>query len=448
MMEKIVESRSSYLEHDVHTAEMNRLRRWLVGAERAAAVVGLCGTVGVGKTTAALQLARECAGARPVLFVHAHGRTTAALAEECAQRVPTNKDGAPQPCVWLLDDVTDGSFCAGVAAPGTLVVATSRDSLSVPSVELRPWRVDDARRLLAERSGVRVQDAALPQLCELAHHLPLAIELLAVHLADARLQLPSDVARHLSVEYARQLRRTTQVDDALGLHVALTFVYHRMSVAQQRVLRQLSVIEGAFDAAMAAAVSADADVMLPELRRRRLVIDDEAGGGVRLPRAVRDYVRVRLSNSEAEASGLRYVESVVQRARAIGRRFTMGDQAGALAGFDVLRRHIEAAFALVQPDFHALPARAARLVADLIEALQDALPLRMNTTTVCMWQQARADALRRVRDTRGEIAARERLAELHAASGDEDAAVACHRDVQRLQMEWAAERRAIDLLVG
>ena len=447
-MENIAEPRPPYDAHDVHAVEMNRLRRWLAGAERGAAVVGICGPAGVGKTAMALRLAHEHAGARPVRFVHARGRSVAALADECALRARMSAGGEASSAVLLLDDVTDGVLIADLATPGTLIVATSREPLRMPSVDLRVWPAANAQRLLSEISGVNVHDSALPRLCELAYHLPGAIELVAVHLADARTLLPSDVAKQLAEEHTRLLRRALTVDEMLGLHTVLTFVYHRMSVAQQRVLRQLSVIEAPFDAAMAAAVSTDADVMLADLRRRRLVIEDEAGGGERLPRAVRDYARARLSNSEAEAACLRYAESVVQRARAIGRRFTAGDGDGALMDFDALRRHIEAAFALAQPEFHVLPGRAARLAADLTEALQDILPLRMSAVMVRTWQRARADALRRVRDVRGEIAARERLAELHVAAGDDAAAATCHDDVQRLQEEWAAERRVLDLLAG
>lgn len=428
---------------DAHASELERVRRWLRGAREAAAVIGLCGPAGVGKTTAALLLAREHAEGRPVLLVHAHGRDAASLAEEMARR----SGGAP--VVFVLDDVGESVRLIALAAPGTLILATGRVVLQAPTVDLRPWPEAAAVRLLAQRSGVHERDASLPVLCALVNRLPAAIEIVAAALVDARTVLPSDAAKQLAEERDRLLRRTLHVEEAIGIETALNYVYRRMGVAHQRVVRQLAVIDGAFDAAMAASVSTDADVMVDDLLRRRLLIAGDAGDGsdFRMPRIVRDYARARLSNSEGEAARMRYVENVVLRARVLKRRCDAGDLDGATAGFDALRRHVEAAFAAAQPDYHALPMRAARLLADLVEAVQDVMTQRMNAAAVRTWQRARVDALRRVRDVRGEIGARERLAQSLDAAGEVDGAAECRAEIERLQAEWAAERRSLDLLV-
>lgn len=425
---------------DAHAPELARARRWLAGARQAAALVGLCGPAGVGKTTAALQLAREHAEGRPVHVVHAHGRSAAALVDECARCT------GGQPAVIVLDDVDEDVRPEELTAPGTLIVTTSRAALQASTIDLRPWPSSLAVALLARRSGVNERDVGLPGLCALVQHLPAAIEIVAAALAEARTSLPSDLAKQLAEERERLLRRTLHVEDELGIEIALNYVYRRMSVMHQRALRQLALIDGAFDAAMAADVSTDADVLAVELCRRRLLQVDEASGGYRMPRAVRDYARARLSNSEAEAARMRYVENVVLRARVLKRRWESGDVDGALAGFDLLRRHVEAAFTAAQPEYHATPSRAARLLADLTEALQELLPSCVSAADVRIWLRARVEALRRVRDVRGEIGARERLAAALDDAGEAGAAAECRGEIERLQEEWAAERRSLDLL--
>ena len=453
IMENIAESRPLHVMHDVHVAEMNRLRRWLAGAEREAAVVGICGPAGVGKTTAALQLAREHAGGRPILFVHARGRSVAALAEECARRVRMCEGDEVQRAVLVLDDVTccnrvaSGMRVADLAAAGTLILATSRESLGMPSVDLRPWPVQTARQFLVLRSGVHEHDVALLRISELLQGLPAALDLIAAYLVESRLLvLPSDALKWLADEHGRLLRHSLEVDLLLALEAALAFVYHRLTVVQQRVLRQLSVVDAPFDAAMAAEISVDADGVLADLQRRRLVVADETGDGFVMPQSVRDYAQVRLSNSEGVAARMRYAASVTAGAKALGRRFSIGDVVGAMMGFDRLRRHIDAVFVGLQPEHHALPTKAARLLAEMVDALHDILPLRLNAADVLLWQRMCVEALRRARDVRGEMGACERLAALYEADHDVDAAAECHERVRLLQIEWSAERRSIDLL--
>lgn len=449
--------------------ERERLQRW-INAAPSGPVVGVIGRPGIGKSTLAADLAREqaAAGQKPVVFAHCRDRRLEAIAQECIHAIAPESPlyaGADvlrafreiffaTPAIVVLDDLTDHHRVAQLATPNTIIVVTSREPLRVPSVELREWSQQDAIAYVAEHGQVNDNDVALSKICALVNHLPLALEMIAAFFAATPATLPSECLRWLSDEHRRLMRTVIREDDQVAYDTTFAFVYHRLAVTLQRVLRQLSVVPGPFDAAMAVAVSEDAEYALPELVKRRLIAFDSETGLYTWRAPVRAFVRARLSNSEVVSAELRHAACVVSRAREIGHRFQMpapsptaAREAGeALRAFDTLRHHIELVFLRVQPDHHALQSRAARLMADLTDALRDVLPLRLSAPERVTWLRAQAGAHRALRDYRGEVNALGYLAALHIANDDLDAALKCYERLLNVKQELTAENRSFEML--
>jgi hypothetical protein len=98
------------------------------------------------------------------------------------------------------------------------------------------------------------------------------------------------------------------------------------------------------------------------------------------------------------------------------------------------------------PDHHLLQSRAARLMADLTDALRDVLPLRLSAPERVTWLRAQAGAHRALRDYRGEVNALGYLAALHITNDDLDAALKCYERLLNVKQELTAENRSFEML--
>lgn len=450
--------------------ERERLKRWIAAADNAqngsdaarSAVVGIIGKAGAGKTTLAIDLARECAqiaGISPI-FVHARDRRLDAIARECLFRVAPEapfyegEDALRQfremfsgiRSVIVIDHLTDHHHVARLAAPGSIIIVTAREPLRVPTVELREWPIDEAVAFVAQRGGVNPNDLALRQMCERVNQLPLALNLIGAFFASVPNTLPFECLRWLNDEQRRLLHMAVRDTDRLALETALAFSYHRLNVALQRVLRVLSVVPGPFDMELAGEVCDDAQHALPELVRRGLLEYDAAHQEWRWLAPVRAFARARMSNSEAVAAELRHAAAAAARAREVERRMCARQSEAALRLQLSLQHHIDAAFTRMQPDAHALPFKAARVLADLCGALRESAPLRLSPRERIAWLRAQASAHRHLQDFRGEANALGYLAALHITQNDLDAALKCYERLLEVRNELAGEPDGLDAI--
>ncbi|WP_410643768.1 BTAD domain-containing putative transcriptional regulator [Amycolatopsis sp. lyj-346] len=337
----------NYLPRDVdpfvgRVAETGRL----TAAAGRAAVFGICGMAGVGKTALAVHLGHRFAGRFPdgQLFadLHAHG-PDGALPPEAAldsllrqlgvdgARIPDRLDQraalwrsllAGRTALVVLDDAADAAQVRPLlpGGPGSLVLITSRARLSsidaVTTVSLDVLAPAEAAQLLTRVAGADLSsggsgwesprpgaeprfhhrrtehDPAVAELARLCGHLPLALRIAAARLRDRPLWTVAHLAGLLRDEH-RRLAELSTGDRSVG--AAFTLSYRQLTEPQQRLFRLLGEFPGTdFDAGAAAAIAGreprETERLLEELVDVHL-LSQPALGRYRFHDLIRDHAR-------------------------------------------------------------------------------------------------------------------------------------------------------------
>jgi hypothetical protein len=436
----------------LHERERERLMRWLQTAPVSAPTgvcAGISGGPGIGKTVLALDVARTLQTQRvlPLILVYAQERRADHALREAILRLHPGAPALPpdrlhqqfqetlaaSPAIVVLDGVIEPDRAGRLAPPGSVLLITSRESMHTPSVELQPMDAASAHALLLAQSGANPNDAALPEICALVANNLLALRLIAIQLRRAPHMLPREIARGLFDEQQRLLRMAVRDGLRLAVDTAVAFIYHRLSVARQRVLRQLSVVTPAFDSALACAVCDTDPGTIAALAGLGLIESDIGTGRYRWQEHVRGFLRMRLSNSEGQQAELRYAEFAAARAADLASQTARDGALASLRDFDALRPHAEAVFARLRPDSHAFRARAARCQIALSRGLSELLPHRLTESERANWLRAEANAHRLLQDARGEARALGQLALSHIVRDDVDGALGCYERLMTLR---------------
>jgi predicted ATPase/DNA-binding SARP family transcriptional activator len=253
-------------------------------------------------------------------------------------------------CEHVIDDSAALSASILRAAPGVVVVATSRQPLRIPGetvIDIPPLAIPPrsvgsaeeaeayesvrlfAARAAATRGGFALDDTAAPAVVEICRRLdgiPLAIELAAAQTAflSAR-QLAARLGDRLAdlggEERTRAPRHQTLWD-------MIAWSYELLDPAEQALFARLSVLEGEFSLEAAEAVGGDAGGVdtLGRLVDRSMVVALRRGGVAgdtrfRLLETLRSFARERLeSGGEAEEIRFRhlaYYRRLVERAEPV-----------------------------------------------------------------------------------------------------------------------------------
>jgi predicted ATPase/DNA-binding SARP family transcriptional activator len=322
--------------HATAEARLPRYRTTFVGRQGALAAVAdavrerplvtIVGPAGVGKT----RLAVEVAGRGEVrprwvdLGTVGAGRVIAAVAAALAvPQVPGRaaedliaaRLGGP-PALLVLDNcehVADESarLVERLLEHGIRILATSREPLRVSDEavhRLQGLAPGDAVRLFLDRAGVAENDA-VAEIVRRLDGLPLAIELAAGKLAVVS---AADLARELRerLSLLGEGPRTAPARQRT-LEAAIAWSHDLLSEHERRVLRQLSVFPGGFDAAAARSVAAVPTVLpaLIRLAEASLLVAEPAEQGTRyrLLMTVRTFARERLAEAgEADSAAERH----------------------------------------------------------------------------------------------------------------------------------------------
>jgi DNA-binding SARP family transcriptional activator/tetratricopeptide (TPR) repeat protein len=309
--------RPRQLPHDVdgftgRAADLRQLDATLPAAPTTTRVVVVSGTAGVGKTTLALHWAHRVADRFPdgQLYANLRGydpREPAMAWDEAVRSFLTALDVAPEQIpadrpaqaalyrsrmagrrmLIVLDNARDGHHVEPLlpAAPGSLVLITSRDGLPelVAGVGARCVTLDlfsaaEARALLVTRldpARVGAEPAAVDALVQGSGRLPIALAILAAR-AAAQPHLP------LSALLDRARSHGDGHLDLLGVRAVFAASYDKLTDAAARLFRLLGIHPGVDITAAAAARLAGLPVrpvhrLLDELTRANLVTQHRPG---------------------------------------------------------------------------------------------------------------------------------------------------------------------------
>jgi predicted ATPase/DNA-binding SARP family transcriptional activator/tetratricopeptide (TPR) repeat protein len=315
----------------------------LLGTER---LVTLVGPGGCGKTRTAIELAQRVGRERgcgtrfvdlaPIRAGELVERTTARAlgvtfdphARSVHEQIVRHVDGAPvlvvlDNCEHLVDEAATHVRALLDGCPTVTVLATSREPLAVDGE--RAWRLGGlelpdlgdaldapAVGLLLDRGRAVRHDLTLDgtdadaaaATCRLLDGLPLAIELVASHLAH---RSPAELAALLT-EHDRNtlLRSSRRGPRHRTLETTIDWSYRLLDPPGRELLRELSVFVGGADLAAVTAVAGDGgdDVevlqQLGSLVTRSLVNVTEVRGTTRygLLETIREFAAHRLGDGE------------------------------------------------------------------------------------------------------------------------------------------------------
>ncbi|MFL6121665.1 BTAD domain-containing putative transcriptional regulator [Actinophytocola sp.] len=349
------------------TELLARLDALLSGPEAAGRVVALDGRPGVGKTALIRYWARRRQGLFPdgILHLDLAGYADVNPVEPSAamgvfldelgvpaERIPNAVDEraamlrdtlAGRRVLVILDNVRDSAHARPMlaATAGCPVVLTSRKRLTgsalrdgAERITVPELRQEEATALVVARSGRRAmtEPDAIDELVDLCERLPLAVRVVAEHVA-ARTEVP---LREL-VDELRHTRRLLDAgaqgdDDTVTLRSALSWSYRALRPVDRRVFRMLGLLPNTrFSAAAVAAVGGldrfEVDQPLDALVGAHL-IEQEGAGRYRAHDICREYAADRVQRDESPESRAEAVRRMltwyVEAARA-ARSFLIAD---------------------------------------------------------------------------------------------------------------------------
>jgi len=416
-------------------AELAELRPAL--REQGAAISGVRGLGGVGKTALALVLAHELAADYPdaQIFVNLQGVTQplapeavmahvirayqpiAKLPDDPAQLAAIYRSVlAGQRALLLFDNARDAAQIKPLLPPaGCLLLLTSRQKFTLPgltAINLDSLPPADAEALLLKLAS-RIGDHAA-RLARLCGYLPLALTLAGGALAEREDLEPEQYLNRL--EHSR-LALLDEVAASLALSDDL------LSPELQRLWRRLSVFPADFMVDGAGALwSMELDLAgdrLSDLLRFSLLEFNQEVKRYRLHDLARDFARSRLSEAERDDAQRRHAEHYKNVLAVADSLYMKGEshiQLG-LALFDVERANIFAGQAWAAA--HAeQDETAARLTSEYPDAGVYVLALRQHPREKIAWLEAGLAAARRLKNRPAEGGHLGNLGNAYAALGE------------------------------
>ena len=409
--------------------ELATLEAALTGGQ-VAAVCGLAGLGGIGKSALAAHFASLCRDRFPdgVLYAslrdleplavlgvlaQAYGADLAAYPDLAARLAAVRSLLSDKRALIILDNAEDldavrqilpccGERCA--------VLVTTRDAGLAAAigqvVRLPVLAEEDSLRLLKAWAGdkaVEADPAAAGRACELLGHLPLAVEI-AAKLAGLRGWRMGELERRLRAERGRL--ELLKLKD-LAVRTSFQLSYDLLDEGQRAFFAALGAFRGlSFDAEAAAAVAevGDAAGPLEALGDRSLVWQEESGRFRQHP-LLADYALERLREAGREAALLeRHARHYVEVARAANDLYKQGGEGvlGGLALFDLewpqIRQGQAWAAGRSAEEAIAEGQSAAALASDYPDACIYCLDLRLPPRDRIPWLEAAAAAARRLGD--------------------------------------------------
>jgi tetratricopeptide (TPR) repeat protein len=380
-----------------------------------AAIVGLTGQGGVGKTALALRLAQELREQYPDAQIDIDlrgagdepldpGQVMAEVihAFEPERKLPNDLEGRGRVyrsvidgkrALLLFDNARDRAQVEPLLPPsGSLLLVTSRQHFTLPGLYTR--RLDtlkDTDAVALVRSiARRLHETAAAELAEVCGYLPLALRAAASVLAE-RVDLKP--AKYL--ERLRGTERVKLVEEVLESSLEL------LDEPLRAFWLRIGVMPADFDASAAAAVAdvsvESAEEWLSELVRRSLLDWEAAAERYRMHDLARSYARSRVDTKELYAAEKRHTEHFFEVARAADELYRNGGAAvmAALQAFDGDWTHIAAAQAWAAAHSESDGA-AAKICCNLPLLASNILVLRQAPDEQVAWLEAALRVAQRI----------------------------------------------------
>ncbi|HKG15270.1 MAG TPA: tetratricopeptide repeat protein [Pyrinomonadaceae bacterium] len=247
----------------------------------------------------------------------------------------------------LLDNARDSAQTRPLMPPaGSALLVTSREMVALPGmtrVTLEQLEPAKARELL-RRIAPHVPADTADRICFLCGYLPLAIRA-----AGSLLDITRDLAPDAYAEELQDERRRLELigKEGVDLDVGASFglSYDRLMPDAARVFRQLAVFPASFGAPAEEIICEDPDhKQLSELLRRNLVRYNEETQRYSLHDLARLFAASRMSDDERHATRMRHSAHYLTVLGECNDFYLKGGDAikSGLALFDVERRNIEA----------------------------------------------------------------------------------------------------------
>ncbi len=304
----------------------------LVHALRKGGRGAISGMGGIGKTELALLVAERIRDHYPgaQLAVSLHGtdpipRDPADLLASCIHRLDEKATNLPERvedlrgiyltklkgkrALILLDNAfNDTQVDPLVPPPGCALLVTSREVITLPGMKritLEQLSPDEASQLLANAAQRTIAPNVGAEICRLSGYLPLALRAAGGTLNTTGDLDPADYSTQLRDEKTR-LERIGKVRD-VSVEATLNLSYQQLGKDAARVLRQLAVFPGSFDAMAEEVVCGDqGHAYLSSLVKRSLAFYDKSKRRYRLHDLVRLFADSRLPHHERTASQRRH----------------------------------------------------------------------------------------------------------------------------------------------
>jgi tetratricopeptide (TPR) repeat protein/transcriptional regulator with XRE-family HTH domain len=358
--------------------EVQRLREMLqaaIGTGSAAAISGVQGMGGIGKTELAYRVAHDLRDTFPSaqIVLNLRGSSSTPMSPTQALQVvirtftpdaqlPEDVDQLQQHyctvlhdqrALILADDARDAAQVRPLLPPaGCALLITSRTRFTLPgmtTVDLEQLSEAEAVTLVRYICH-RVSQADAQALARACGYLPLALRVAGGLLHTTPALAIAQYLMHLADERKRLIHLHNPDDPQLDVEASLTLSYAQLDATAQAVFRQLGVFVADFATPLAQAVvevptGVNVEVTLHHLQRRNLVLYDTGRGRWRLHDLVRDLALHYLDLAdEIELVGSHYARAVVQIAEEIQDQYLAGgdELLAALARFGIERPHIDA----------------------------------------------------------------------------------------------------------
>lgn len=336
-----------------------------------AAIIGISGMGGIGKTELSLYIAGRLRDAYPdaqlVLDMHGTNNTPRDPADALAscirafvgleKKLPDGLEELTRlyrsalegkRSLVLLDNASDSTQVSPLMPPaGSALIVTSRGVIALPGMQrltLEQLQPAEARELLTSIAPHAASGIA-DQICYLCGYLPLAVRAAGSLLGTTPDLDPARYALELSDERTRLERIGEDPMIGIGVEASFGLSYARLSPDAARVFRLLAVFPATFDAPAEEAICQDPGHQhLTDLLRRSLVLYNPDTRRYRLHDLARLFADSRLSADERIAVRLRHAIHYVEILSECQELYKQGGKsiASSLKLFDTERRNIEA----------------------------------------------------------------------------------------------------------